>query len=120
MKDLNLIFEDWRNFVDNEVISEAVSESYLRNLINDTNRFEIVALKAPQNKILLIRILKNLKETFEYLEKSESTDNKKYHKTSDVVLSDEMKDITSEERIKIISFLDSKIQSLSSPSKNRD
>ena len=120
MKDLNLIFEDWRNFVDNEVISEAVGEKYLNNLINDTNRFEIVALKAPQNKILLINILKNLKETFIYLEESGSTDNKKYHETSDIVLTDEMKDINSEERTKIISFLDSKITSLSSPSKNKE
>ena len=120
MKDLNLIFEDWRNFVDNEVISEAISERYLNNLINDTNRFEIVALRAPQNKILLISILKNLKDTFEYLEESGSTDNEKYQETTDVVLSAEMKDITPEERKKIIEFLDSKIESLTSSSKNKE
>lgn len=120
MKDLKLLFENWRKFLDDKIILESVSERFLANLMNDTNGFQRVALIAPKNKALLISIYKNIKESFEHLKESPNSDTEEFHEIVDEVLKEDMKNIEKEEIDKIISFLDKKINSLSGSSDKKE
>ena len=122
MKDLDLIFEEWRNFknsTNKEIISESVGKRFIDRLKGGPNDFDLVVMRAPQNKILLLSIYQNLLEEFDYLKKSSSADTEEYHDKSNKILRRDMIDITPEERDEIILYLKEKIKLLT-PDSNEE
>ena len=122
MKDLDLIFEEWRNFknsTNKEIISESVGKRFIDRLKGGANDFDLVVMRAPQNKILLLSIYQNLLEEFDYLKKSSSADTEEYHDKSNKILRRDMIDITPEERDEIILYLKEKIKLLT-PDSNEE
>ena len=122
MKDLDLIFEEWRNFknsTNKEIISESVGKRFIDRLTGGANDFDLVVMRAPQNKILLLSIYQNLLEEFDYLKTSSSADTEEYHDKSDKILRRDMSDITPEERDEIILYLKEKIKLLT-PDSNEE
>ena len=59
MKDLNLIFEDWRNFVDNEVITEDVEKlkQELTTLQNKNQTLNLQLKKILAKKKFYLKII---------------------------------------------------------------